>query len=1000
MTVSFEDLIQHVVSYLDQKPPRNLAVAFKAMLAMEGAEAGAYCVDDLMAPLLEPEKSFGIAFKFGRLMWQWDHVDGRDWCASTLPHTTERREKIYDILGLPEKMRTAVNSRLPVQPVEKPTVIAEAHDAWYPPKDLSNFYWQAYVRHLRTVNNWPEESIGALNDSTSSVVERLSDPCRPQAYQSKGLVVGYVQSGKTANFTGVIAKAADAGYRLVIVLAGTLDILREQTQRRIDKELIGKELLGEHEYAHDSEWVSFIEHGGLPSELGAFDWQRLTGPSNDYESLKKGLDAIEFERMVKGKPFFDRENLRAAKARILVIKKNDKVMKRFIDDLTKLKSKLTEIPTLIIDDESDQASVNTKKQKEAKKVPSEVDRTATNQQITHLLSLLPRAQYVGYTATPFANVFIDPNDEEDLFPKDFIVSLERPAHYMGVADFYDLGDPAPAGFHSNERAYIRSVRGDDGESANLAKAIDSFILAGAIKIFREERGHGPFKHHTMLVHRSQRKFAHEEDAVLVRQAFDAGCYTTKAGLDRLSKLFEDDFKLVSHARAQKLPTPSTFNELKSSVGACIGRIDAGKSVRIVNGDNRDDTPDFDTKERIWSILVGGTKLSRGYTVEGLTVSYYRRTANAADTLMQMGRWFGYRRNYQDLVRLFIGRDENPKPPTKKKTKQKAGVFDKSKRFDLYEAFRAICLDEEEFRSELKRYASMKDPRITPKMIPPLVPSHLLRPTSANKMYNARVDSENFGARWCDKTNAPLDARAIRDNGERMKALLEGSEIKSQTLSLVSKAGKNIEFSAKIGIFETSSVLKFLGSYEWSGSNPHLVQRQIDYLKGKHGDTEIDSWLLIAPQKAPGASKAWTAHDTAFEVRQRGRAGERYKVYTEPNHKEMAEYLGGIAEVTSATPNTSLLRRPNQAIFLFYPVRDEEGAEKNQEVPSMGFDLLFPRNQIKSALKFSVYDSANKDAVTVFAANAVKESVPQKTEASLPKKALATTKPLASKKGHP
>ena len=999
MTVSFEELIQHVVSYLDQKPPRNLAVAFKAILAMEGAEAGAYCVEDLLKPLLEPEKAFGTAFKFGRLLWQWDHADGQDWCASTMPHTPERREKVYEILGLPGEIRVATNDRLPVQPGEKPTVIAEAHEAWYPPKDLSSFYWKAYVRHLRTVNNWPEESIGALNDSTGSVVERLSDPCRTKAYQSKGLVVGYVQSGKTANFTGVIAKAADAGYRLVIVLGGTLDILREQTQRRIDKELIGKELLGDNEYALDSEWVSFIEHGGLPSDLGAFDWQRLTGPSDDYESLKKGLDAIEFERLVKDKPFFNRENLRAAKARILVIKKHPAVMKRFIGDLTKLKSKLADVPALIIDDESDQASVNTVKQKELKKVPGETDRTATNRQITQLLALLPRAQYVGYTATPFANVFIDPSDEEDLFPKDFIVSLDRPAHYMGVADFYDLGDPPPAGFQSNERAFIRSVRGDDSESANLAKAIDSFILAGAMKIFREEKGHGPFKHHSMLVHRSQRKFAHKEDADLVRQAFDAGCYTTKAGLDRLSKLFENDFKLVSQARAQKLPTPSTFSELKASVGECIGRIAAGKSVRIVNGDNRDDTPDFDTKERIWSILVGGTKLSRGYTVEGLTVSYYRRTANAADTLMQMGRWFGYRRNYQDLVRLFIGRDENPKPPSTKKVKQKAGVLDKSKRFDLYEAFRAICLDEEEFRSELKRYASMKEPRITPKMIPPLVPSHLLRPTSANKMYNAKVDSENFGARWCDKTNAPLDDRAIRDNSERMKALLEGSEIKTETLSMVSGAGKKIEFPAKIGILETPSVLKFLGSYEWSGANPHLVQRQIDYLKGKHGDTEIDSWLLIAPQKAPESSKAWTAHDTVFEVRQRGRAGERYKVYTEPNHKVMAEYLGGIADATSALPNTSLLRRPNQAIFLFYPVRDEEGAEKMQAVPSMGFALLFPRNQIKSALKFSVHDSANKDAVTVVSANAMKAAVPQKTEtAPLSKKAVPTKKGMSATKG--
>src|SRR5690606_30572560 len=138
--------------------------------------------------------------------------------------------------------------------------------------------------------------------------------------------------------------------------------------------------------------------------------------------------------------------------------------------------------------------------------------------------------------------------------------------------------------------------------------------------------------------------------------------------------------------------------------------ESGGAVRILNNENKDQTPDFD-RSQVWKILVGGTKLSRGYTVEGLTVSYYRRRAQTADTLMQMGRWFGFRLGYRDLVRLFIGTDE---------WIDKAG----RKRIDLYEAFGAVCRDEEFFREELKRYASMEDPRMTPLQIPPLVPMHM------------------------------------------------------------------------------------------------------------------------------------------------------------------------------------------------------------------------------------------------------------------------------------
>ena len=296
------------------------------------------------------------------------------------------------------------------------------------------------------------ESVSELDNATDAIVSRLSDPERVEAFQTKGLVVGYVQSGKTANFTGVIAKAADAGYRLIIVLGGTMNILRDQTQRRLDKELVGRELLGD-DYKGDPEIEEFLSHGGRPSDKGAFDWQRLTGPEYEYKSLHRGIDALEFERIDPSRLLFDPINLHRSKARLIVLKKQKVVLDRLIRDFKRFRmAKPADIPTLVIDDESDQASINTRP-------PNSRERTAINKKITDLMKLFPRGQYVGYTATPFANVFINPDDAEDLFPKDYIVSLPRPRFYMGLQEFVDTDPPdGKEPFESKESCYIRTLK--------------------------------------------------------------------------------------------------------------------------------------------------------------------------------------------------------------------------------------------------------------------------------------------------------------------------------------------------------------------------------------------------------------------------------------------------------------------------------------------------------------------------------------------------------------
>lgn len=417
-----------------------------------------------------------------RTLTTWDLAEQADW--STAPARTDaRRSDTYDRLGFGPDLRKALDQAVPVFKEPGATVISKEPTSWYSRDTAAarSFYWDSYERMLRS-KGWPDTAVASLDEASHAVVERLSDPTRTEAYGARGLVVGYVQSGKTANFTGVTAKAIDAGYRLVIVLGGTLNLLRGQTQRRLDMELVGQEnilrgtdptdtdALVDVDYQDDEDWpAKFVSHGGRPSALGAFDIERLTTRDNDYKSLLNGIRALEFEKQVRTLPLHDPANLHHAAARVMVVKKNKAVLAKLIKDLKKIGPILSEIPALVIDDESDQASVNTtdpKKWEEGKVV-----RKAINGQISQLLGLLPRAQYIGYTATPFANVFVDPGDEEDIFPRDFLISLPRPAGYMGIQDFHDLDTD---GLGPAEASHVRGIYDSTGD--RLQESLDSFLL--------------------------------------------------------------------------------------------------------------------------------------------------------------------------------------------------------------------------------------------------------------------------------------------------------------------------------------------------------------------------------------------------------------------------------------------------------------------------------------------------------------------------------------------
>ncbi|MCI3930922.1 Z1 domain-containing protein [Streptomyces sp. AN091965] len=924
---------------------------------------------------------------WGRKLSSWDFEPQPSWSDSP-PRSDERRADVYTRLGFSAELRKALDTVVPVFKEPGPVTISREHECWYTRENAANrsFYWDAYENLLRS-KGWSAAAISGLDEAAHSVVERLSDPTRVDAYGARGLVLGYVQSGKTANFTGVTAKAIDAGYRLVIVLGGTLNLLRSQTQRRLDMELIGQEnILGSADpsdpdalvgidYQHDDDWpTKFVSHGARPSALHAFDIERLTSRDEDYKSLARGISALEFEKRDRTLPLYDPQNLHHAAARVMVVKKNKSVLTKLVKDLKKIGPLLSEIPTLIIDDESDQASVNTTDPK--KWEAGKVTRTSINGLITDLLRLLPRAQYVGYTATPFANVFIDPGDDEDIFPRDFLISLPRPIGYMGVQDFHDLDSSIPLEERTAERSYANSqemahVRGIyEATGDRMQEAMDAFVLSGALKLYRTDHGvpDGPFRHHTMLVHESVKVDDHSEIALRLNSMWHQAGYTGSTGHARLSDLFDSDFSQVSAARSSGLPRPASYAELRPYVSRARQLINSGGSpVVVVNGDTDryfdQLNLDFDGTPHVWKILVGGTKLSRGFTVEGLTVTYYRRTTRQADTLMQMGRWFGFRPGYQDLVRLYVGREE---PLTKTKT------------VDLYEAFEAICRDEEAFREQLARYAVMVDgkPQVKPEQIPPLVAQHLhwIKPSARNKMFNAELVEEMLTpGQPIEPASYPRDSTAIGRNTERWRPLLEYFRTAPVTFTNPPDSTSSLtrSFTALTGTVPHAELVSVLGNLEWERSGhfaPHLA-----YLNQLDGSlAKVDDWLLICPQLAKNNRvEATILGSTPLSLARRSRQEDKnsFGRIASYEHRMAAQRLIDAASAPTSRGDADIHLSRTTGVALLYPVIEGakasivRAAVRNGTVdPSsvvMAFTLIPPTSAIVAGhplVRFRAKDS--------------------------------------------
>lgn len=501
---------------------------------------------------------------------------------------------------------------------------------------LDPYYWDRYHK-LLVSKDFSAHVLATLDDVTDRILGFLENPTRPGEWDRRGMVVGHVQSGKTANYTGLVCKAADAGYKVIVIIAGIHNNLRNQTQRRIDEGFVG----------FDS--TSNLLRKTLPSQsvvgVGRFDFRRrpaaFTTSQRDFSKTIADSVGVPLQNLVEPAVF--------------VIKKNTSTLRNLIEWLTahnaqRGTSTIRE-PMLLIDDEADNASINIRHRQD------EVSRI--NSQIRRLLQLFDRSCYVGYTATPFANIFIDPDSDNemlghDLFPRDFIVSLDPPDDYFGATKVFS-DDAERIVQHVDDHADVLPLKHPidhlvTGLPGTLEAAVRVFVVARAIRLARGQVG----RHNSMLVNVSrfvavQGQIRNEIHALVrrigssarVNGALPPAQAMADSEIAALRQAFEEhyaDSSGVSWADVQ-----SRLHESASAVNVVEVNSRAAGSL------------DYASHEAsgLNVIAVGGFSLSRGLTLEGLVVSYFLRNSMMYDTLLQMGRWFGYRRGYEDLCRVWM-----------------------------------------------------------------------------------------------------------------------------------------------------------------------------------------------------------------------------------------------------------------------------------------------------------------------------------------------------------
>lgn len=874
-------------------------------------------------------------------------------------------------------------------------------------------FWNRYTNYLK--NKIAPDTINKLDNLTDDILDRIANPANKGPWDKRGMVVGQVQSGKTGNYIGLINKCADAGYKLIIVLAGMHDSLRSQTQIRIDEGFLGFNSQRSLQYSNTNKIGV-----GLFNSINQDTGQQLELPAN---ALTSGQLDGDFNRKVAQSAGL---HLRSTDPIVAVVKKNGSILKNLISWLAGWGDKqpdgkiiIRNIPFLLIDDEADNASINVSKEKVS----------AINACIRSLLSLFEQSAYVGYTATPFANVFIQILKDEnikgldisikdyeftvgqDLFPKDFIINIPAPSNYIGPAKVFGLPalssseadeEPLPlirlvhdfdnAEFDGRQtNSFIPDKHKKDDElpvelPASLKYAIKCFILSATARRVRKQIN----KHNSMLIHVSRFIVWQDRIATLVdaELKFYQKQIEFKSGqlLNDLKIIWETEFasttaKVKRDTRLYSDPEISsiTWDEIEAEIYNAVSKME----VRAVHGDknltglsHHNISPlDYFISEQqgkyLSVIAVGGDKLSRGLTLEGLSISYYLRASKMYDTLMQMGRWFGFRPGYVDLCRIFTT-------------------------YDLTAWYKHITIASEEMRRDFDYMFLLKK---TPKEFGLKVRTHpgVLKITAANKFRYKKIMYLSYSGALEQTYQFKIDSLTFKRNFDA-------------ALDLISDLGKPIEkpinsYNARQkfvwkGEDNFNLITSFLLKYQ-IGEEIIDTSKMVDYIIAQSRKRNLVNWTVALINNST-ASKENQYHFKG--IMEKVGLVDRTNISTDPNDYEVAKYnitdhrheLIDLseAEIVDAKEQTEADYREEQkkdipdipsrkrikwkrscknGLLLLYPLNhncqyifDDSTTPKEirrkqiSEMPIIGIAVSFPENEYDEKIEYAVNEQFKKE----------------------------------------
>ncbi len=851
----------------------------------------------------------------------------------------------------------------------------------------SDINWQGWNRYkIYLQEKDPTFPVNDLDDFTDKILDKCVNPKQEGSWDRRGMVVGHVQSGKTSNYVGLINKAMDSGYKLIIIIAGTMNSLRRQTQERIDEGFVGKN-------SSDNQDERIIGVGNYPIDNEIFS---LTS-----SSIRNGGDFDQSIASRKGIPI-------GRSPVVLVIKKNKGILENLIDWLSSSSQtkiidgyqKLFDVPTLIIDDEADSASINTVTGKKTKEEALSELKTI-NKNIRILINLFDKKTFIGYTATPYANLFIpqewnnDINHKikgndylvgPDLFPKDFIINIKAAKNYIGAAKIFgysnklteenqepiDIFRPV---FPENSPFFIEKDSNDFDEiiyrqptnkdplpdylPESLKTALKSFILTCTI---RRIRGHEK-KHNSMLIHavlyvkwidclaklvneqmRDYKNLIQGKDPKFLnelRELFENDFLPTTTDILTDNKLGYTDIKIKEH----------NWIEVESELFKASSKIE----VRAVHGVKSKSNLLYDEIDEIdynlfkdtglSVIAVGGSRLARGITLEGLSISYYLRASKMYDSLMQMGRWFGYRPGYIDLCRLYTTND-------------------------LFDWFQHITLATEEMRSDFDEMSSMN---LTPSKFKLKVRNHngLLSITSISKLYFSNEIDISFSGSNIQTYYLDKSKEVLKNNYSQFTKLLNNLGEPNEVRNTVrDKKTKYILFKN----CEIDKLCEFINNY--NSKQPSINAKTIvDYIKKQKTSNTIKEWTIAVvsntdkkiklrskTKKQGGEPKEELSrpiqliinnkqYDLGATVRNQLGQNRKSRFYTIEKN-QIDDPKDRIVDL-SETKNKEQRDVEKKGLLLVY-LLDERGTENVEiDVPIVGYSLYFPKVQNEVKVKYTV-----------------------------------------------